>query len=211
VDERDPSQSPPSGFRGRVIAAGDSQVSNGNIANIITVARILLAPLFVWLVLLDGGAHGVWRWVAAGLFIAAIATDGVDGALARRRNLVTTSGILLDPIADKVLIGGGLIALALVSELPWWVVIVILVREIGITLMRMAVLSDRVIPASRGGKLKTILQAITLSSWLVPSWVVLGSWVFVMNWVLMGGVIVLTVVTGLDYIGKGLRAPKASA
>jgi len=211
VDERIPSQSPPSGFRGRVIAAGDSQVSNGNIANIITVARILLAPLFVWLVLLDGGAHGVWRWVAAGLFIAAIATDGVDGALARRRNLVTTSGILLDPIADKVLIGGGLIALALVSELPWWVVIVILVREIGITLMRMAVLSDRVIPASRGGKLKTILQAITLSSWLVPSWVVLGSWVFVMNWVLMGGVIVLTVVTGLDYIGKGLRAPKASA
>ncbi|MBT5576163.1 CDP-diacylglycerol--glycerol-3-phosphate 3-phosphatidyltransferase [Pontimonas sp.] len=211
MDERDPSQSPPSGFRGRVIAAGDSQVSNGNIANIITVARILLAPLFVWLVLLDGGAHGVWRWVAAGLFIAAIATDGVDGALARRRNLVTTSGILLDPIADKVLIGGGLIALALVSELPWWVVIVILVREIGITLMRMAVLSDRVIPASRGGKLKTILQAITLSSWLVPSWVVLGSWVFVMNWVLMGGVIVLTVVTGLDYIGKGLRAPKASA
>jgi CDP-diacylglycerol--glycerol-3-phosphate 3-phosphatidyltransferase len=211
VDERDPSQSPPSGFRGRVIAAGDSQVSNGNIANIITVARILLAPLFVWLVLLDGGAHGVWRWVAAGLFIAAIATDGVDGALARRRNLVTTSGILLDPIADKVLIGGGLIALALVSELPWWVVIVILVREIGITLMRMAVLSDRVIPASRGGKLKTILQAITLSSWLVPSWVVLGSWVFVLNWVLMGGVIVLTVVTGLDYIGKGLRAPKASA
>lgn len=211
MDERDSSQSPPSGFRGRVIAAGDSQVSNGNIANIITVARILLAPLFVWLVLLDGGAHGVWRWVAAGLFIAAIATDGVDGALARRRNLVTTSGILLDPIADKVLIGGGLIALALVSELPWWVVIVILVREIGITLMRMAVLSDRVIPASRGGKLKTILQAITLSSWLVPSWVVLGSWVFVMNWVLMGGVIVLTVVTGLDYIGKGLRAPKASA
>lgn len=211
MDERDPSQSPPSGFRGRVIAAGDSQVSNGNIANIITVARILFAPLFVWLVLLDGGAHGVWRWVAAGLFIAAIATDGVDGALARRRNLVTTSGILLDPIADKVLIGGGLIALALVSELPWWVVIVILVREIGITLMRMAVLSDRVIPASRGGKLKTILQAITLSSWLVPSWVVLGSWVFVMNWVLMGGVIVLTVVTGLDYIGKGLRAPKASA
>lgn len=211
MDERIPSQSPPSGFRGRVIAAGDSQVSNGNIANIITVARILLAPLFVWLVLLDGGAHGVWRWVAAGLFIAAIATDGVDGALARRRNLVTTSGILLDPIADKVLIGGGLIALALVSELPWWVVIVILVREIGITLMRMAVLSDRVIPASRGGKLKTILQAITLSSWLVPSWVVLGSWVFVMNWALMGGVIVLTVVTGLDYIGKGLRAPKASA
>jgi len=122
VGERQEPQTPPSGFRGRVLASGDSQVSNGNIANIITVVRILLAPLFVWLVLLDGGDHGLWRVVAAGLFIAAIATDGLDGALARRRNLVTNSGIILDPIADKILIGGALIALALVAELPggWW-------------------------------------------------------------------------------------------
>ena len=209
--EREQPPSPPSGFRGRVVASGTSQVSNGNIANIITVVRILLAPLFVWLVLLDDGEHGIWRFVAAGLFIAAIATDGLDGALARKRNLVTNSGIILDPIADKILIGGALIALALVAELPWWVVIVILAREIGITLFRLMALADRVIPASRGGKLKTVLQAVTLSSWLVPTWLLLGSWVFILNWVLMGAVIVVTVATGLDYLVKGLRSPKASS
>jgi CDP-diacylglycerol--glycerol-3-phosphate 3-phosphatidyltransferase len=209
VGEREQPPSPPSGFRGRVVASGTSQVSNGNIANIITVVRILLAPLFVWLVLLDGGEHGIWRFIAAALFIAAIATDGLDGALARKRNLVTNSGIILDPIADKILIGGALIALALVAELPWWVVIVILAREIGITLFRLMALADRVIPASRGGKLKTVLQAVTLSSWLVPTWLLLGSWVFILNWVLMGAVIVVTVATGLDYLVKGLRSPKA--
>ena len=209
MGEREQPPSPPSGFRGRVLASGNSQVSLGNIANIITVVRILLAPLFVWLVLLDGGEHGLWRFIAAGLFIAAIATDGLDGALARKRNLVTNSGIILDPIADKILIGGALIALALVAELPWWVVIVILAREMGITLFRLMVLSNRVIPASRGGKLKTVLQAVTLSSWLVPTWLLLGSWVFILNWVLMGAVIVVTVATGLDYLVKGLRSPKA--
>ena len=209
MGEREQPPSPPSGFRGRVVASGTSQVSNGNIANIITVVRILLAPLFVWLVLLDDGEHGIWRFIAAALFIAAIATDGLDGALARKRNLVTNSGIILDPIADKILIGGALIALALVAELPWWVVIVILAREIGITLFRLMALADRVIPASRGGKLKTVLQAVTLSSWLVPTWLLLGSWVFILNWVLMGAVIVVTVATGLDYLVKGLRSPKA--
>jgi CDP-diacylglycerol--glycerol-3-phosphate 3-phosphatidyltransferase len=211
VGEREQPPSPPSGFRGRVVSSGNSQVSNGNIANIITVVRILLAPLFVWLVLLDGGEHGLWRFIAAALFIAAIATDGLDGALARKRNLVTNSGIILDPIADKILIGGALIALALVAELPWWVVVVILAREIGITLFRLMVLSDRVIPASGGGKLKTVLQAVTLSSWLVPTWLLLGSWVFTLNWVLRGAVIVVTVATGLDYLVKGLRSPKASS
>ena len=209
MGEREQPPSPPSGFRGRVVASGTSQVSNGNIANIITVVRILLAPLFVWLVLLDDGEHGIWRFIAAALFIAAIATDGLDGALARKRNLVTNSGIILDPIADKILIGGALIALALVAELPWWVVIVILAREIGITLFRLMALADRVIPASRGGKLKTVLQAVTLSSWLVPTWLLLGSWVFTLNWVLMAAVIVVTVATGFDYLVKGLRSPKA--
>lgn len=198
---------PSSGFRGRVVAKGDSQVSNGNIANLITVARIAVAPLCVWLVLEDAGDHGVWRFVAAALFVAAIATDGVDGALARKRNLVTNSGILLDPIADKILIGGALVALALVGELPWWVVAVIVVRELGITVFRFAMLRTRVIPASPGGKLKTVLQAIAVSSWLVPSWVLLGDWVFTLNWVLMGGVLAITVWTGFVYIWQGVRAP----
>ena len=201
---------PPSGFRGRVISPGDTQVSNGNIANIITVVRILIAPVFLWMVLIDGGDDGLWRWAAGLLFIAAIATDGIDGALARNRNLVTTSGILLDPIADKVLIGGALVGLALVADLPWWVVAVILTREVGITLLRFFFLADRVIPASRGGKLKTILQAVTVSSWLVPTWVFLGDWVGVLNWVLMGLVILVTLATGVDYLVKAFRAPASA-
>jgi CDP-diacylglycerol--glycerol-3-phosphate 3-phosphatidyltransferase len=190
-----------------VVASGTSQVSNGNIANLITVARILLAPVFVWLVLLDASEHGIWRWMAAALFIVAISSDGLDGALARKRNLITTTGILLDPIADKVLIGGALIALALVGELPWWVVVVIVVRELGITVFRFVALKNRVIPASKGGKLKTILQAVAISSWLVPTWVLLGDWVFTLNWVLMAGAIALTVSTGVEYLWKAFRAP----
>ena len=196
-----------SGFRGRVISAGDSPVSNGNIANIITVVRILLAPLFVWLVLWDAGEHELWRWVAAFLFIAAIATDGLDGALARKRNLITNSGILMDPIADKILIGGALVALAVVNELPWWVVVVIMAREVGITVFRFIALRDRVIPASRGGKLKTVMQSVALSSWLMPTWLFLGEWVFVLNDVLMGAAILITVVTGLEYLWKAVKAP----
>ena len=208
--EGEKSDKPSSGFRGRVVAKGDSQVSNGNIANLITLARIVVAPLFVWLVVHDGGQHDVWRFLAAALFIAAIATDGVDGAIARKRNLVTKSGILLDPIADKILIVGALAALALVDELPWWVVVVIVVRELGITLFRFVMLPSRVIPASPGGKLKTILQAITVSSWLVPTWLLLGDWVFTFNWVLMFAVLGITVWTGLVYIWQGVRAPVAT-
>ena len=205
-----PAQSPQpsSGMRGRFIAAGVSQVSNANIANLITVVRILVAPVSVWLVVMDDGADGVARWFAGLLFVAAIATDGIDGALARRRNLITNTGILLDPIADKVLIVGALGALWWVGELPLWVVLVIVVRELGITVLRFVALSDRVIPASRGGKLKTIVQAVTLSSWLIPTWVILGSWVFVLNWVLMAGVVVITTWSGLDYLVKGLKAPE---
>jgi len=202
------SPQPSSGLRGRFIAAGVSQVSNANIANLITVLRILVAPLFVWLVVMDDGADSAARWFAGLLFVAAIATDGIDGALARRRNLITNTGILLDPIADKVLIVGALGALWWVGELPLWIVLVVVVRELGITAFRFAVLSHRVIPASPGGKLKTIAQAVTLSSWLIPTWIVLGSWVFVLNWVLMGFVVVITTWTGVDYLVKGLRAPE---
>lgn len=206
------SRTPPSsGLRGRVVKAGDTPVSNANIANIITVARILLAPLFVWLVISDASANGVLRWVAAGLFILAISTDGLDGALARRRNLITTSGILLDPIADKVLIGGALLALAMVGEMPWWVVVVILVRELGITIFRFFALKDRVIAASWAGKVKTIAQAIALSFWLVPAWTIVGEWILVVNWILLVGAVILTVTSGLEYVWKALKKTETTA
>ena len=120
-------------MRGRVLATGDTPASAGNIANIVTVIRILLAPVFIVLLLEDGGRDGYLRYIAAILFIFAIVTDSVDGLLARQRNLVTDLGKLIDPIADKVLTGGALVGLSILGEIPWWITTVILVREIGIT------------------------------------------------------------------------------
>jgi CDP-diacylglycerol--glycerol-3-phosphate 3-phosphatidyltransferase len=192
-------------MRGRVASNGDTPASSGNLANIITVVRILLAPVFVWLLLADNSEHGPLRWIAAALFILAIATDGVDGSLARRRNLVTNVGIILDPIADKVLTGAALILLSMLGELWWWVTIVILVRELGITVFRFAVLRDRVIPASRGGKLKTVVQSVAISLFLVPLWTVVGDWVLWVNYAVMALALVLTVYTGIDYLVQAWR------
>ncbi|MDP1788783.1 MAG: CDP-diacylglycerol--glycerol-3-phosphate 3-phosphatidyltransferase [Rhodoglobus sp.] len=192
-------------MRGRVASNGDTPASSGNLANIITVVRILLAPVFVWLLLADNAEYGPLRWIAAALFIVAIATDGVDGSLARRRNLVTNVGIILDPIADKVLTGAALILLSMLGELWWWVTIVILVRELGITVFRFAVLRDRVIPASRGGKLKTVVQSVAISLFLVPLWTVFGDWVLWVNYAVMGLALVLTVYTGADYLVQARR------
>ncbi|MEV8212243.1 CDP-diacylglycerol--glycerol-3-phosphate 3-phosphatidyltransferase [Leifsonia sp. NPDC077715] len=193
---------------------GAKRVSNWNLPNVITVVRILLAPLFVWMLLADGGDDGWLRWAAAALFILAIATDGVDGALARRNGQVTELGKLLDPIADKVLTGGALIALSILNELPWWVTVVILVREIGITVYRFVVIRQGVIAASRGGKIKTIVQSVAISFALVPLWTVFGDWIFWVNGVLMTAAVILTVWTGIDYLWqawKGRRAKRAVA
>ncbi|MEO6201341.1 MAG: CDP-diacylglycerol--glycerol-3-phosphate 3-phosphatidyltransferase [Cryobacterium sp.] len=179
--------------------------SNWNLPNLITVIRILLAPVFFWMLLADAGQDGALRWAAAVLFILAIATDGIDGAIARRRNLVTDLGKLLDPIADKVLTGAALIGLSILGELPWWVTIVILAREIGITVFRFVMLRDHVIPASRGGKLKTIFQSVAISLALVPLWLLLGDWVNWVNTVAMALALILTVVTGIDYLAAGWR------
>ena len=182
--------------------------SNWNIPNLITVVRILLAPVFIWMLLADNGAHDALRWAAAVLFIIAIATDGIDGMIARRHNLVTDLGKILDPIADKILIGGALVCLSILSELPWWVTIVILVREIGITVFRFVMLRDRVIPASRGGKLKTIAQSVSISLALLPFQPVFGEWVHWVNTVTMTIALVLTVVSGVDYLVSAWRLRK---
>jgi CDP-diacylglycerol--glycerol-3-phosphate 3-phosphatidyltransferase len=198
-------------MKGRVASKGDTQASNGNVANIITVARILLAPVFVWLLLADNGTFGVLRYVAAGLFILAIATDSLDGQLARGRNLVTDVGIILDPIADKVLIGGALVALSILGELWWWVTIVILVREFGITIFRFIALRDRVISASWAGKIKTIVQAVAISLFLVPTWLLVGDWVHVFNWVVMGLALALTIYSGIEYLVQAWRLSRKPA
>jgi CDP-diacylglycerol--glycerol-3-phosphate 3-phosphatidyltransferase len=179
--------------------------SNWNLPNAITIVRIFFAPVFFWMLLADGGADGALRWWAAVLFIVGIATDGIDGHIARSRGLVTELGKLLDPIADKVLTGAALIGLSIIGELWWWVTIVILVREVGITVYRFAVIRGGVIPASRGGKLKTVAQAIAISLALVPLWALLGDWVHWVNWVFMGIALVLTIVSGLDYAWNAVK------
>ena len=192
-------------MRGRVARSGDTPASTGNVANIITVVRIFLAPLFIWMLFADNHEFGLLRYLAAAVFILAIVTDSVDGLLARRQNLVTDFGKILDPIADKVLIGGALVTLSTLGELWWWVTIVILVREFGITAFRLAVVRDRVIPASRGGKLKTIVQAIAISFYLVPVWLLLGDWMHWFNAALMAIALAFTIVTGIDYLVKAIR------
>lgn len=187
-----------------------ARVSNWNLPNVITVVRILLAPLFFWMLLADGGADTPLRYAAAALFIVAIATDGIDGHIARSRNQVTDLGKLLDPIADKVLTGAALVGLSILLELPWWVTVIILVREVGITVFRFAVLSDRVIPASRGGKLKTLAQSIAISLALVPFPALLGDWFDWVNIVTMSIAFVLTVVTGIDYLVQAWRLGRAA-
>ncbi len=193
----------------RVWRAGDSPASPWNVANVLTIVRILLAPVFVVLHAADDGADGPLRYAAAALFIVAIATDGVDGHIARSRNLVTDLGKLLDPIADKVLTGAALVMLSVLGELPWWVTIVILVRELGFPAYRFAVLRDRVVAASRGGKLKTVAQAVAISVALLPLWDVVGDGMHVVNTVLMSIAFVLTVLSGLDYMRQALRAERA--
>lgn len=198
-------------MRGRVASRGDTPASTGNVANIITVVRILLAPLFIWLLLQDDGELGALRFVATALFIVAIATDSLDGYLARGRNLITEVGIILDPIADKVLIGGALVALSILGELPWWITVVILVREFGITVFRFAVLSTRVIPASRGGKLKTIVQAVAISLFLAHLQSFLDPWIGWVSWVAMVAALLLTVSTGVEYLWQAWRQNRRNA
>jgi CDP-diacylglycerol--glycerol-3-phosphate 3-phosphatidyltransferase len=186
------------------------RVSNWNLPNVITVVRILLAPVFFWMLLADNGSDDPLRYAAAALFIVAIATDGIDGHIARSRNQVTDLGKLLDPIADKVLTGAALVGLSILGELPWWVTAIILVREVGITIFRFAVLSDRVIPASRGGKLKTLAQSIAISLALVPFPALLGDWFDWVNIVTMSIAFVLTVITGIDYLVQARRLGRAN-
>ncbi|WP_457100512.1 CDP-diacylglycerol--glycerol-3-phosphate 3-phosphatidyltransferase [Microbacterium sp. P5_E9] len=177
--------------------------------NTITIVRILCAPIFLWMLLADGGADGALRWWAAALFIVAIATDGIDGWLARKYEIVTDLGKLLDPIADKVLTGFAFIGLSILGELPWWVTVVVLIREIGITVYRLMVVSDHVLAAAWMGKLKTVAQALALSLALLPLWTLVGEWIWWVNGILMTIAVVLTIASGVDYVVSEVRAARA--
>lgn len=183
----------------------DPTPSPWNIANLVTMVRIVLVPVFAWALLADGGDSVTWRLVATAVFVLAAVSDRIDGYLARSRGLVTDLGKILDPIADKALVGAALILLWWpLGELPWWVPVVILVRELGVTAMRMLVLRYAVMPASRGGKIKTVLQMVAITLFLLPL-AHLPSAVHDTAWVVMWAAIGVTVVTGADYAAQGWR------
>lgn len=172
-----------------------------NIANILTMLRIALVPVFLVLLFVDDGHDTGWRIGATALFAAAAITDRIDGQLARKYGLVTDFGKMADPIADKALIGAALIGLSILGDLPWWVTGVIAFRELGITAVRFAVIRHGVIPAGRGGKIKTLFQSFAIGFYLFP----LPDVVRPLSVSLMAVALVLTVYTGIDYVVQAIR------
>lgn len=173
-----------------------------NIANLLTVVRILFVPLFVWLLFADGT---LWRVAALAVFVVASITDRLDGELARKRDIVTDFGKIADPIADKALTGSALVSLSILGELWWWVTIVILVREIGITLLRFVVIRYGVIPASKGGKVKTTLQVLAIALFILPGPL------DPLRWAVMAAALAVTVGTGVDYMLRAWRLSRRAA
>jgi CDP-diacylglycerol--glycerol-3-phosphate 3-phosphatidyltransferase len=188
------------------VQARTSEPSAWNLPNALTVLRLLLVPLFVWLLLRDEGNDAVSRVLAVAVFVAAMVTDYVDGRIARERGLVTSFGKIVDPIADKALIGAALIGLSILGQVPWWATVVILVREIGVTLLRFVVIRHGVMPAGRGGKTKTALQTVTLVLLMLP---LPDAWSWFTTTLLMASVAV-TVVTGVDYVASAVRLRRTS-
>lgn len=172
-----------------------------NLPNSITISRILVLPLCAYALFKNGGDDTTWRIIAFILFFLVGVTDLVDGKLARSRNTVTEFGKLLDPIADKALIGTALISLSILHSLPWWVTVVILTREIGITVFRFLVIKGGVIPANRGGKVKTIVQNLAAGFYILP----LSSSLDWFRELLMGAALILTVATGIWYLVEATK------
>ena len=184
-----------------------------NPANAITALRLLLVPVFVVFGVVSDFTDDGWRMAACLVFLVASITDWLDGYLARANAWVTSFGKIADPIADKALTGAALVLLSVYDRVPWWVTFVILLREVGITLMRFWVIRYGVIAASRGGKVKTVLQIAAIAWYLWPwpePFDAIGPW-------LMGAALVATVGTGADYVvrvialrRKGRRAEEGA-
>lgn len=185
---------------------GPATPSVVNVANVLTVVRIGLVPVFVILFIASEMSSPGYRMAAAVTFGVASLTDFVDGWIARAFDQVTSFGKVADPIADKALTGTALVLLSGYGALPWWVTLVILTREFGVTALRFWVIRHGVIPASRGGKAKTVLQILAIT-WIIwpfgPALAVVGPWI-------MAVAVVVTLITGVDYVVRALRLRRAS-
>ena len=182
-----------------------------NVANGLTVLRLLLVPVFGWLLLWGDGQDASTRWWAFAVFSVAMATDRIDGDIARSRGLITDFGKVADPIADKTLVTMALVGLSMIGDIPWWITVVILVREWGITAMRFWVIRHGVMAAGRGGKVKTLLQALALGFFVIPRFSLpLSGLLDALAWATLVAALVVTVVTGVDYAIDALRLRRTS-
>lgn len=191
-------------WRGRVWRRGETPASVASVPNIISVVRILLTPVFIAVALMNP-EPGLERTLAALLFAVLIATDFVDGQIARGRNLVTDFGKLIDPIADKAITGSAFVVLSILGELSWWITAIVLLREWGITVYRLLVSSRTVIAADWAGKAKTMAQAIALPLALVPLQAWLGEpgmWICVVT---MTVAVALTIYSGVEFVVQAVR------
>jgi CDP-diacylglycerol--glycerol-3-phosphate 3-phosphatidyltransferase len=186
--------------------AVNDQTSNWNIPNVLTGLRIVMVPFFGWALLHDGGDSVLWRTVAFALFVGAMVTDKIDGDIARKRNLVTNFGKIADPIADKAITGMAFIGLSIVGDIWWWVTIVVLLREWSVTLLRLSILKHVVVAAAQSGKVKTVLQAIALSTLCLPlrqvtgePWESIGLVMFYVAQVLLAGAVAMTLWSGYEF------------
>ena len=181
-------------------------VSNLNLPNVLTTFRIVMVPFFGWALLHDGGDSILWRTVAFVLFVGAMITDKIDGDIARARNLVTNFGKIADPIADKAITGMAFIGLSIVGDIWWWVTIVVLLREWSVTLLRLSILKQVVVAAAWSGKVKTVLQAVALSTLCLPlrqvtgePWDTLGNVLFYAAQVVLAGAVAVTMWSGYEF------------
>ena len=186
-------------------AAAAAETTPWNVPNALTALRIVLVPVFAWMLLAHPDEAG-WRVATAAVFLGAILTDSLDGHLARKHDIVTRFGKLADPIADKALTGMAFVGLSLIGELWWWVTVLMLVREWGITVMRFVVLRYGVMAAGRGGKVKTVLQAVAVMLYLLP----LPGWAHAVAVVVMLVALIVTVVTGIDYVREAVTLRRRS-
>ena len=164
-----------------------------NTANKLTMARVILIPVFLLLLYLDFKYN---KYIALGVFIIAALTDVADGIIARYRNQITDFGKFMDPLADKVLTFAAMLWFVEVGLMPAWLVLIVIIREFMVTGIRLvAAAKGRVIAATLSGKIKTVVTIICLIAMFLP----LTHWMFIVCWILIG---ITTLVSGAEYLIK---------